>query len=248
MKILYQDQFLIAVNKPAGLLVHRSNLDKNETEFALQQVRELANKFVYPIHRLDKPTSGVLLFALSSDIAQVMSDKFKTDEIGKKYLAIVRGFTKEKETIDYPLRKIKERFGKPSIKTDETQDAITQLTRLATIELDNAVDKYPTSRYSLVELTPKTGRRHQLRRHMKHISHPIIGDPKYGKSSHNNFFKDQLNCSKLLLAAISLNFSHPVTEEDIEIYAEPDDSFNLILKKFNFDFKKCYPKSIVESK
>lgn len=240
MKILYQDQFIVAFNKPAGLLVHRSNLDKNETEFALQQAREIVGEFVYPIHRLDKPTSGVLLFALSSDIAQVMSEKFKSDEIEKKYLAVVRGYTKEKDTIDYPLRKIKERFGKPSIKTDESQEAITILNRLATIELDASIDKYPSSRYSLVELTPKTGRRHQLRRHMKHISHPIIGDPKYGKSKHNNFFKDHLNCSRLLLAAISLKFSHPVTEEEIKIYAEPEGSFRLILEKFNFNFSQYY--------
>lgn len=240
MEILYQDQYLIAINKPAGLLVHRSNLDKNETEFALQKARDLVGQLLYPIHRLDKPTSGVLLFSLSPEIANIMSEKFKTDDIEKKYLAVVRGYTEEKGEIDYPLRKIRERFGKPSIKTNEAQEAITAYKRLAKLELETSIDKYPTSRYSLLELTPKTGRRHQLRRHMKHISHPIIGDPKYGKSKHNNFFKDKLNCPRLLLAAISLQFTHPVTEKKIKILCKPTDSFASITNLFNFNFNSYY--------
>lgn len=240
MKILYQDQHLVAVNKPAGLLVHRSNLDRNETDFAVQQTRDLVGQLVYPIHRLDKPTSGVLLFSLSSDIANDMSQKFREGKILKKYMAVVRGFTDESGSIDYPLRKIRERFGKPSIKTDESQEAITEFIQLSKLELNISVDKYPTSRYSLLELTPKTGRRHQLRRHMKHISHPIIGDPKYGKSRHNNFFKDHFNCSRLMLAAISLKFQHPITNEDINIFAEPEDSFKNILDMFHFSFKNYY--------
>lgn len=240
MKILYQDQHLVAVNKPAGLLVHRSNLDRNETDFAVQQTRDLVGQLVYPIHRLDKPTSGVLLFSLSSDIANDMSQKFREGKILKKYIAVVRGFTDESGSIDYPLRKIRERFGKPSIKTDESQEAITEFIQLSKLELNISVDKYPTSRYSLLELTPKTGRRHQLRRHMKHISHPIIGDPKYGKSRHNNFFKDHFNCSRLMLAAISLKFQHPITNEDINIFAEPEDSFKNILDMFHFSFKNYY--------
>lgn len=238
MDILYHDDFLVAVNKPAGMLVHRSNLDKNETEFAVQITRDLINQHVYPIHRLDKPTSGVLLFALSTEIAAMMSELFKTDSIEKKYMAIVRGYTDNSGVIDYPLRKIKERFGKPSIKTDEAQEAITEYMQLAKLELNTYVDKYPTSRYSLLELTPKTGRRHQLRRHLKHISHPIIGDPKYGKSIHNNFFKDEFNCPRLLLAATQLNFTHPITKQPISIIAEPGDSFSSMLKVFNYTFSK----------
>lgn len=236
MRILFKDRHLIAIDKPSGLLVHRSNLDKNETEFAVQKVRNIANQLVFPIHRLDKPTSGILLFAFTSEVAKMMSEKFKTSNIEKKYLAVVRGYTEKSGIIEYPLRRIKEKFGKPSIKTDEAQEAITEYKRLATLELDISIDKYPTSRYSLIELTPKTGRRHQLRRHMKHISHPIIGDPKYGKSIHNNYFKKSLNCSRLLLAASSLQFNHPISNEPISINCQPEDSFQSIIELFNYRF------------
>lgn len=234
MNIIYHDNHIIAINKPAGLLVHRSSIAKNATEFAIQKLRNIIGQHVYPVHRLDRPTSGVLLFALSSDIAHEMSKLFVTKDIKKIYMAIVRGFTEESGIIDNPLRKIIDRYGKPITKTDEKQEAVTYYKRLSTIELPFHVDKYPTSRYSIIELKPQTGRRHQLRRHLKHISHPIIGDPKYGKSLHNNFFQSHFNCKRLLLTAISIGFKHPFTNKQVTISATPDDSFMSTTKQFKF--------------
>lgn len=235
MDIVYRDEFFVAINKPAGLLVHRSAIDKHETDFAVQNLRDEVGQFVYPVHRLDKPTSGVLLFALNSEIAGALSELFRTDAIQKKYFAVVRGYAHESGEIDNPLRKIVDKYGKPIRMSDEKQEAQTHYRSLAQLELPVSVDRYPTSRYSLLELTPKTGRRHQLRRHMKHISHPIIGDPKYGKSRHNNYFKDHLECSRLLLAAVSLEFRHPYKDEYVKITARPDGAFKSILDRFDFD-------------
>jgi len=235
MEIVYQDKHLIAINKPAGLLVHRSALDKHETTFAVQSLRDIVGKFVYPIHRLDKPTSGILLFGLNPEITASMAELFQTREIQKTYIAMVRGFTSESGTIDYPLRKIIDHYGKPAYKSDEEQETVTEFRRLSTLELPVKIDRYPSSRYSLVELSPKTGRRHQLRRHMKHLSHPIIGDPKYGKSKHNNFFKENYSAPRLMLAATMLTFKHPITNTDITIKATPTDSFKDIFEIFSFN-------------
>ncbi len=235
MEILYHDEYLVAVNKPAGLLVHPSDIDRREKKSALQILRNKIGHYVYPIHRLDKPTSGVLLFGLSPTVAKDMSDLFLKHTIVKKYWAVVRGYTKDSDTIDYPLKRIIDRYGKPITKADEKQSAKTRYRRRATLEIPIAVDKYPTSRYSLVELIPLTGRRHQLRRHMKHISHPIVGDTKYGKRTHNAFFKNTYHCSRLLLAAVSLTFAHPYTLKELTIHAKPDDSFMAISKLFNPD-------------
>ncbi len=244
MDILYQDNYLIAINKPAGILVHRSSIDKKENTFALQMVRNSIGKHVFPIHRLDKPTSGVLLFALSSQVANDMSQLFKTNSIEKKYIAVVRGFIPDSGTINHPLKRIIDKYGKPSTKKDQKQDAITKYKSLATMELKVSIDKYSTSRYSLVELIPRTGRRHQLRRHLKHFSHPIIGDPKYGKSIHNNFFKNNFMCKRLLLAAVSLKFQHPYTKQSIYISAQPGDSFLSVIKLFDFNISEYLSKSI----
>lgn len=241
MEIIYRDDYLIAINKPAGLLVHRSALDKNETNFALQELRDLVGSFVYPIHRLDKPTSGVLLFGLQRDITAQMSLLFREGEIEKKYLAVVRGFTERNGIIDSPLRKIIDTYGRPAYKSEEEQDAMTLYKQIATCELSVAIDKYPTSRYTLLELTPKTGRRHQLRRHMKRISHPIIGDPKYGKSKHNNYFKEHLGVKRLLLASVSLQFIHPISKENTYIQSLPEDSFASIYPLFDFDITTYSP-------
>ncbi len=235
MNIVFHDEHLVVVNKPAGLLVHRSPVANKESDFAMQMVRDSIGQHVYPVHRLDRPTSGVILFALTPEVASAMSELFRAGAIEKRYIAVVRGYTDDAGIIDNPLRRIVDKYGKAIRKTDEKQEATTHYKRLTTVELSVAVDKYPTSRYSLVELIPKTGRRHQLRRHMKHIFHPIIGDPKYGKSVHNNYFKKNLNCQRLLLAATAIAFKHPNTNESIFISALPDDSFLSIIKLFEFD-------------
>ncbi len=242
IEIVYRDEYLVAINKPAGLLVHRSELDKHETNFAVQSVRDIVGSYVYPVHRLDKPTSGVLLFGLNPEITASMCELFLNREIEKRYIAMVRGYTPESGTIDHPLRKIIDHYGKPAYKSDEEQEAVTKFRSLATVELPVQIDRYPSSRYSLVELTPKTGRRHQLRRHMKHLSHPIIGDPKYGKSRHNNYFKDSFDTQRLLLASTKLSFIHPKTRNTINIKSLPSDSFIEIFKLFNFNYSEYLKK------
>ena len=226
--ILFQDEWLIAVHKPAGLLVHRTDLDRHETRFALQILRDQIGRPVWPVHRLDKGTSGILLFALDKDVGRAMSGLFEAGEVAKRYLAVVRGHPPEAGEIDHPLVPMADEHtgfatGRPA------QQAVTRFRRLAIAELPYQVDRYPTSRYALMELTPLTGRWHQLRRHMKHIAHPIIGDATHGKGRHNRLFQDLFGCRRLLLAAVELGFRHPVTAEAMMLKLPPAQDFASVL-------------------
>ena len=236
LEILYQDEYLIAINKPSGLLVHKSPIDRHETEFALQMVRDQIGQYVYPIHRLDKPTSGVLLFALNVEILKTMSLLFRSHEVRKEYIAIVRGYALQKELIDHPLKQMLDTKEQKKLGiTKEAQEAQTHYECLATVELPYAVSRYPAARYSLVKLLPKTGRKHQLRRHMKHIFHPIVGDTKHGRGEHNILFREKFDCHRLLLHAEKMEFTHPVSKETIEIYAPFDRVFKKLIKTFSWD-------------
>jgi len=235
LEIIYQDEYLVAVNKPAGLLVHRSMIDKHETRFALQMVRNQVGQHVYPVHRLDKPTSGVLLFALNPDIAKIMGEKFANRETDKTYLAVVRGYTEAEGVIDYALKEeLDKKSDKKARQDKEPQEAVTHYNRLATTELKVAVGRYETARYSLLHIKPETGRKHQLRRHLKHIFHPIVGDTTHGDGKHNQLFRDDLDCHRLLLAATSLSFDHPVNGNKVEIKAGLDASFSAIIDGFGW--------------
>ncbi len=238
LEILYQDEHLIAVNKPSGLLVHRSMIDRHETRFALQIVRDQIGQYVYPVHRLDKPTSGVLVLALSSEVARLMGRQFQnTGAVQKRYLAVVRGITPETGIIDHPLKEKLDKIADKKARTDKpAQEAITEYRRLATVELPVQIDRYPTSRYSLVEARPKTGRKHQIRRHMKHIAHPIIGDAKHGKGNHNRYFAEHLSADRLLLHCQEMSFQHPITGEQLVLNAERDEVFARLIK-FYFAFQ-----------
>ncbi len=236
LEILYRDTWLVAINKPSGLLVHRSPIDRREKRFALQMLRDQIGAYVYPVHRLDKPTSGVLLFALDKEIAQRMALSFRTHEVQKTYLAVVRGYIEEKALIDHPLKqmldtKVQKREGI----TKEIQEARTEYERLGTVELPYAVSRYPVARYSLARLLPRTGRKHQLRRHMKHIFHPIVGDTKHGRGEHNKLFREKFGVHRLLLHANSLQFIHPVTKETVMIEAGMDETFSGLLKLFGWN-------------
>lgn len=227
LPIIYQDEYLIAIHKPAGLLVHKSPIDKHETQYAMQILRDQIGQWVYPLHRLDRPTSGVLLFGLSPKIAQLMGQQFENRDIGKTYQAIVRGYINGEGTIDHPIKPTADfKSDKQRFALKQAQEAVTDYRRIGTLEIPYPVDHFPTSRYSLVELSPKTGRKHQLRKHLKHLSHPIIGDPKYGKSKHNNFFKEHYHCHRLLLAATQLTFTHPITKKCIVVHASIDGVFS----------------------
>lgn len=234
-EVIYRDEHLVAVNKPSGLLVHRSLIDRHETRFALQLVRDQLGQHVYPVHRLDKPTSGVLLFGLSSDSARRLSAQFAAGTVRKRYLAVVRGHCPEAGRIDHALKEEQDRIADRNWQQGRPpQQALTHYRRLATVEIPVAVERYPRTRYSLAELRPETGRRHQLRRHLKHIGYPIIGDAKHGKGVHNRFFQAQYDCHRLLLACTALELAHPVSGATLALQAALDAPFLRVLDAFGW--------------
>ena len=230
LEIIYQDDWLVAVNKPSGWLVHRSWLDRDEKVVVMQTVRDQIGQHVHPVHRLDRGTSGVLLFALDRDVGRVLSAQFETQQVDKTYLAVVRGHPEEAGVIDHPLTRQYDdyEFRAPDT-VGEAQSAITRYRRLATVELPYRVDRYPTSRYALLELKPETGRRHQLRRHLKHLAHPIIGDATYGKGRHNRLFQELFGCHRLLLACLEMRLTHPLSGEPLTLTAPLADDFVSVL-------------------
>ena len=236
LEIIYQDKHLVAINKPSGLLVHRSNIDRHETRFALQLLRDQLGQHVYPVHRLDKPTSGVLLFALSSEIARLLSESFSSNLVKKTYLAIVRGWCPEQGSIDHPLKpQFDKMTDKDKLKNKPAQQTLTHFNRLATVELPFAVDRYPQSRYSLVEVKPVTGRKHQIRRHFKHIAHPIIGDTEHGDHRHNRMFRERLNVDQMCLVATELKILDPASGKPLCIRAEPCGEMKRVLRQNGYD-------------
>ncbi len=233
LEILYQDKYLVCINKPSGLLVHKSMIDRHEIYFAMKMLRDQIGQWVYPIHRLDKPTSGVLLFALDKHSAKLMSEQFREHTIKKTYICVVRGYTEASGLIKHALKEKLDKIADKDSKAEkEAQDAVSEYKTLASVELDFAVGRYDKTRYSLVKVLPKTGRKHQIRRHMKHISHHILGDTKYGRGEHNIFVREQFNCHRLLLHALSLEFKHPYTYERLTITAGLDETFNSIIGSF----------------
>ncbi|WP_318510938.1 tRNA pseudouridine(65) synthase TruC [Photobacterium leiognathi] len=235
LEILYRDEHLIAVNKPAGMLVHRSWLDSHETVFVMQTLRDQIGQHVFPLHRLDRPTSGVLLFGLSSEIAAEMMPMFAGRDMHKTYHAVVRGWIKEAAVLDYPLKVELDKIAdKNASEEKEAQPAVTAYEPLATVETDIAVGRYSTSRYCLVEMKPETGRKHQLRRHMHHLSHHIIGDVNHGDGRHNRMFREHYDCHRLMLHASRLQFAHPITGEPIDIRADIDETWQRVMSAFNW--------------
>ena len=208
LEILYQDADCIAVNKPAGMLVHRSWLDRHETRFVMQTLRDQIGRHVYPVHRLDRPTSGVLLFALGSEAARALSQQFEQKSVRKSYWAVVRGKLEGEGLIDYAMKEVHDKIADALADADKpAQEAVTAWRSLACTEQPfQSAARYPTSRYSWLALTPHTGRKHQLRRHMKHIFHPIVGDTTYGDNAQNRAVAAHTGTSRLLLHARALEF------------------------------------------
>jgi len=228
LQILYRDEHLVAVNKPAGLLVHRSRIDRRESRFLLQILRDQIGVRVHPVHRLDKGTSGVLLLALHEEAARRLASAFRDGAICKTYVAVVRGYAPEHLVVEHPLRDRRDSFAPREI---QVRPAVTEVHRIACAEFAAAVGRYPTARYSVVACRPRTGRRHQVRRHMKHLRHPIIGDANYGDGAHNRFFRNELGVGRLLLAATSIRFQHPFTGNEIEVESRLEDSFREVLMR-----------------
>lgn len=236
LPILFRDEYLIAINKPAGMLVHRSWLDKHETQFAMQTLRDQIGQHVFPIHRLDRPTSGVLLFALDSDTAREMSQQFELHQVQKSYLAVVRGYLNGSGRIDYPLKVIHDKIADKFAQAKEAQTAITDYESLAQAEMPYPAGRYATARYSLVKLIPQTGRKHQLRRHLKHLFHPILGDSNYGDLHQNRALAEQTGVSRLLLHAQYLHFHHPKTLQKVTVFAPADQQWQQLFQQFGWQF------------
>lgn len=224
LQIIYRDQYLIAVNKPHGLLVHRSYIARDVEEFAIQKLRDQINEIVFLTHRLDRKTGGVLLFALNENTNSLMQQKFANQEVEKEYLAIVRGFTLENGVINYPLQNEKGKI----------QDAITHYFTLNQSEVNFSIGKHTTSRYSLVKVVPKTGRMHQIRKHFAHIFHPIIGDRPHGCNKQNRYYKENFSLDTMLLHAQQLSFTHPITYDPIVINAPIHNDFKFFAKYLGF--------------
>ena len=223
LEILFQDADFVAINKPHGLLVHRSPIAADADEFAVQILRNQLGQKVYPVHRLDRKTSGVLLFALNEEMNKSLQEAFMAKKVLKKYVALVRGFAPESATIDYPLTN----------EAGKIQEAITHFKRLQTIEIPLPFGKFDTSRYSLLELQPESGRMHQIRKHLAHIFHPIIGDRPHGCNKQNKFFLENWEMKNMLLHASELQFMHPVLQEEITIKAGFQMEFTRILAVLN---------------
>jgi tRNA pseudouridine65 synthase len=197
-EILYRDADSIAINKPAGIMVHPSKLSVDPTS-CMTVLRDQIGQWVYPVHRLDRATSGVLVFGLHSDAASVLASQFREKSVRKTYYAIVRGFLESEGRIDKPL---KSRSG------SSVGEARTGFFTLGKAELPFPTTRYSTSRFSFAKLIPETGRLHQLRRHLASHSHPIIGDTTYGTGEANRIFSDAMGVSRLFLHCKRVEFSH----------------------------------------
>lgn len=228
MDILYQDEYYIGVYKPPGLLVHRSTVDAHERRFCVQLLRDQVGQPVYPCHRLDKPTSGALLFALSRDALRAANEAFAAGRVEKRYRAVVRGWIRESGCLDYPLSP--ERDPRRDRLPAAPQSAVTAYFPVDHFEWKQPHGPHATVRASLVELSPRTGRTHQLRRHMAHLRHPIIGDTRHGDGWHNRHFRERFACHRLLLTATGLRLRHPFLEEVLALECPPDAAFCAVLE------------------
>jgi tRNA pseudouridine65 synthase len=228
LEIIYEDAWYVAINKPNGLLVHRTRIAEEKKEFALQLLRDQLGYRLYPLHRLDRGTSGVLLFAKTPEAAAPLVQAFGERQPDKTYFAIVRGYAPQAGTIDSPIRPDKDHQHK------EPQPALTHFSLLATVELPIPVGPYQTARYSLMKIKPETGRMHQIRKHFAHLRHYIIGDKRHGDWRHNRMFLEQLASPCLLLHAAALKFVHPFTAEAIEIKAQVPDNMRRLCQQFSW--------------
>jgi len=226
IEILFEDADLLAVNKPAGLLVHRSKIANDETEFLLDRIKQQAGANLYLAHRLDRATSGVLLLAKSREVAGEIGRAFMAREVTKRYLAVVRGWPDAEGVIDYPLPGVREHGPR--------KPALTRWRTLATTTLPIEMGRYPEQRYALVEAAPETGRYRQIRKHFHHVSHHIVGDTSHGRGDHNRLWRIHFQLQRMLLHAWRLEFAHPRSGERVRIQAPLDTAWLRVLGRFDW--------------
>ncbi len=224
--ILHEDDQVVAINKPPGILVHRTKISEDQV-FVLQLLRTQIQQKVFPIHRLDRGTSGVLVFGKNKAAAAYLGEQMRNKKVDKKYLAIIRGYVDEKGSIDYPLA------AEPH---KEKKEAISHYKRLEQVEFAAQIGRYPSARYSLVEVETETGRRHQIRRHFSHLRHPIIGDKKHGDVKHNTYFRDTLEIPRMLLHASDLSYVDESSQKKICMQAPLEEGFIKALNLLGFSF------------
>lgn len=215
--ILFSDEHFVAINKPPGILMHRTRISE-DTVFVVQLLRDQLGQRVYPVHRLDRATSGVLIFGKNAEAAGRLGEQVMDKTVEKKYLVVVRGWTPETGTVDYALDDPDSGRGR--------LPAVTHYTRLGTSEIEAPIGlRYKTARFSLVEAQLETGRRHQIRKHFAHLNYPVIGDKRHGDVKHNTYFREVFDLRRMLLHASRLVFRHPYTGEEITIQAPVDEVF-----------------------
>lgn len=224
--VLYRDEFIAVVNKPSGLMAHASALARDENDFLHDRLREQFGCKIFLIHRLDRATSGCLLVAFDSQSASTLGKQFMTREVEKNYLAICRGWPEQLFTVDYDLDGGP---GKP-----EKKSAITEFKRLACAEIEVASAHHESSRYALMQCTPYTGRFRQIRRHLKHLSHHLIGDTSHGDGRHNRNFR-MMGVHRMLLHAWQLSFQHPANLGAMKITAPWDAEFEKAMQKLGWN-------------
>ena len=227
LEIIFEDAYIICVNKPNNVLVHHAFLSRNvgDEDSLLQLIDKELQLKVYPIHRLDRKTSGMILMAKEKEFVSKFQELFTAKEIQKTYFGVVRGFSPDTKIIDSPVK------GRDA---NVHKEALTHLKTLDNITLNIAVKPYDSSRYSLVELAPKTGRMHQLRVHTNKISHPLIGDTKYGDKNHDMMFDENFGWNHLFLHAGKLEFIHPFSSEKLLLKATFPKDWNALFEKFKW--------------
>ena len=232
IRILYQDDEIVVVDKPAGYQVHTpeamsragKSLVRNNV---MKMVRDQIGKIVFPVHRLDRATSGVLIFALSSDSARVIQEQFKKQEVKKTYIALVRGWTDGEAVLDLPLTK--------RLDGGTCVEAITHYTTLFHFELPvQTQEGHLTSRYSLVRVDPKTGRLHQIRRHFRKIAHPLIGDTVHGDGKQNRVWRELITGSGLFLKAYAIEMNHPITGKRMRFFSRWGRAWHAVFDQCGF--------------
>jgi tRNA pseudouridine65 synthase len=228
--ILYRDEYFVAVHKPSGLLVHRTELAR-ENDALLQRLRRSIRRKVFPVHRLDRATSGVIVFGLSSEAARRLGRSFSNRSVEKTYWTVVRGYTEESGTIDRPLGDSRE---------SPKRDAVTVYRRIATVELPIPVGPYPGARYSWVEARPRTGRMHQIRKHFARTAHPVVGDTTYGDGEHNRLFRKHFGVHRLLLISRAVAFEHPFTGMRLVIRACLEPEIKRLFEKLGWSGKDAF--------